>query len=721
MGNQHEANFEIAVGYSTVSKFIDAVRTAADSHRNELGFFPKTVFEDYARRDELFVLFEKSSSGDKYVGHLMFDCRFPRAHVLQMFVSSEYRGRGLAGKLIGHLRRMLTRQGFISIYARVAEDLKEANSFWNRQGFYVQRVAPGGATRKRIILIRCHELSSPQLFPPSGINAQNPLGLITSPSSEAPLFLLDMNVLFDINPRRLRHDLAASLFHAERMNFCRLAISSEIRQELLRTATVGRTDPMEAYISIYPTFPFLEGESSNLLLDELASLVFPLKRKAGSLSANDYSDLKHVATAIQHNLAGLITNDESIVLASAQIEKKYRVKVISPTSFLLPDAVSFENDSFETPKSSTLSLQPINKEQELVVHELLSKVGLTGSTIASGWMPSEEKGRIAARYGVWNGELLIGYLTWPAWASTGTVAARIAIDETDSEAIIASRILLMYLLDRVALSGPQQINLEFPAHQSHVRELAAGLGFQGTPKQNSLSKLAVGSVLTSRTWGKVREELVQKGGLKLPVDMPVFRSADQQIQILAPNGNQVHLALDFLETLLSPTLFCLPGRQAVITPVQRSFAEPLLGHSKQASLLPQGTASLFQERLYVSNFRTLRKLKKGTLILFYESTKQGGRGEVVAIARVRHSYLKPSHTFGDSDFDQSVLDFNSLTAIGKSLMKTVTFFDNIFPLPRSVPLSTLKALGCGKPNDLITTHEISDVQLQAILNEAFNV
>ena len=173
--------------------------------------------------------------------------------------------------------------------------------------------------------------------------------------------------------------------------------------------------------------------------------------------------------------------------------------------------------------------------------------------------------------------------------------------------------------------------------------------------------------------------------------------------------------------MLSPTLFCLPGRQAVITPVQRTFAEPLLGHSKQASLLPQGTASLFQERLYVSNFRTLRKLKKGTLILFYESTKQGGRGEVVAITRVRHSYLKPLHTFAADDFDQSVLDTNSLTAIGKSPMKTVTLFDNIFSLPRPVPLRTLKEIGCGRPNDLITTHEITDAQLQTILNEAFNV
>ena len=167
---------------------------------------------------------------------------------------------------------------------------------------------------------------------------------------------------------------------------------------------------------------------------------------------------------------------------------------------------------------------------------------------------------------------------------------------------------------------------------------------------------------------------------------------------------------------MSPALLCLYGRPAVITPVQKSFSEPLLGHSPQGSLLPFGTASLFQDRHYLSSPHTLRHFKRGTLILFYESMKQGGRGEVVAIARVREAYLKPSEGLGLSDLKQSVLTSESLTRIGKSKMKTVTVFDNIFPLPRNVQLKLLKRIGCGRPNDLISTRPITDIQLQEILN-----
>jgi hypothetical protein len=35
------------------------------------------------------------------------------------------------------------------------------------------------------------------------------------------------------------------------------------------------------------------------------------------------------------------------------------------------------------------------------------------------------------------------------------------------------------------------------------------------------------------------------------------------------------------------------------------------------------------------------------------------------------------------------------------------------------PLERLQLLGCGRPNDLITTRPINDTQLQAILAEAF--
>ena len=89
------------------------------------------------------------------------------------------------------------------------------------------------------------------------------------------------------------------------------------------------------------------------------------------------------------------------------------------------------------------------------------------------------------------------------------------------------------------------------------------------------------------------------------------------------------------------------------------------------------------------------------------------------MSRVREAYLKPCDQFTLSDLQQSVLTTETLTDIGKSSMKTVVVFDNIFTLPMPIDFKSLKRLGYGRPNDLITTHLISKELLQAILHEGF--
>lgn len=711
--------YEILGRHRDVAPFLEQVVRAADAHRNELGFFAENVFHDFAARDRLLVIVESSASGRQYVGHLLFRPQYPRAHVMQMLTLPQFKRRGFASQLLDHLRTQLTQSGFISIYARVAEDLVESNEFWHRQGFYVQRVVKGGATRNRQIHVRCHELTSPQLFPASGIDAANPLGLITSAADVVPLYLLDLNVLFDVAPRRPRHAEAASLFQAERSNFCRLAISSEIREELERTAHVGRTDPMAAYISIYPSFPLLDVKEGAKLLNELAEIIFPHRFRNNELTANDRSDLRHVATAIQHELAGLITNDQAILSAAHAIQKRYSVEIVSPAAFRIEGDTPSPNAAFDTSYEVTLALKEVAKSDEAAIRALLGKLSLSGSSIAAGWVPIDPQGRIATCCAVWQGEELVGYATWAAKGGVGSLTIRVAVDEGSPHALNAARILLIYLLENLAFKRSQSIRLELPPNQSHVRELAAGFGFHSTGDNGCLTKLVLGSVLIDSTWQDGQLELSAKCGLKLPAVAPKYRNVDQPIQVLTPNGNQTHVPLDMLETLLSPALLCLPGRPAVLTPIQNKFADELLGSSPQASLLPRATASLFHDRHYLSGPRTLQRFKRGTIILFYESTKSSGRAAVVAIGRVRKAYLRAADQLDSDGLEHSVLTTQTLDKIGKSKMKTVTIFDSIFTLPRPVPLSTLKRIGCGDANHLITTRPLTDAQFREILTEAF--
>lgn len=714
-----KSNFKILERFSEVNRFLPEIVAAADLHRHALGFFPESVFTDFARLDRIFVVVQIAENGQfRYVGHLMFSRRFPRAKILQMFILPEFRRNRLAEYLLEHLCEQLTQLGFISIYARVAEDLIDSNQFWQKRKFNVQRVEAGGVTRNRQILIRCRELDSPQLFPSSGIDATNPLGLASSALEALPLFLLDLNVLFDVAPRRRKHADAISLFQAERSNFCRLAISKEIREELRRTAHEGRTDPMEAYISIYPAYPLVEMSSTDKLLRNLAALIFAERFNCNTLSENDRSDLRHVATVIQNGLAGLITNDNAILRAATEIYKTYGVEVISPDVFKL-EHDNGANTTFESLAESTLSLLFVTNNDEKAVREFLAKLKLSGSSIAAGWIPVDIQGKISICCGVWSESILVAYATWSPKEINGIYTARVAVDETSLHAFSAARILFIYMLDQFLLNGPRKIEIELPPNQLRVRELATSFGFSSSNDHMRLVKIAVGSVLLEWNWSKIQTELATKFSLRLPDCMPDFRNSEQQIKMLTPVGNQTHLSLDSLESLLAPALFCLRGRPAVLTPIWADFAAELLGSSTQGSLLPKPTASLFHDRHYISSAKTLRHFKKGALILFYESSKKRGRSAVVAIGRVREAYLQASEVLARGNLDHAVVTEDNLKLIGKSDLKTVTVFDNIFVFKKIVPLKILREIGCGEANQLITTQSITDLQVRKILSEAF--
>ncbi|MFM0055904.1 GNAT family N-acetyltransferase [Paraburkholderia phytofirmans] len=712
-------SIKILTRYADLAPLVPAVNKGADSDRNALGFWPSPMLEEYARKEQLLVAVEYHADGSSYAGHLLFEARHPKGRVRQMFVVPAFRKRRIATRLLNYLKHYLTNHGFISIYARVAEDLAQANQFWESQGFYIQSVGRGGETRNRTILVRSHELDTPQLFTPSGVSASDPLGLGSTYAAEVPLFLLDLNVLFDLGPRRRRNEEILNLFRMERAGSCQLALSTEITAELTRTASVGVTDPMQAYARIFPSFATPTAREWDTLAPKLASIVFPERHRADALSSNDISDLRHLATAIQHRLTGLITNDSSILNAAAQLSEKFGIHAISPGAFKDLNADATKEEVFETGASNSISITPITRSEETEVHRLLSRLGMPISAIAAEWAAVDSNECAAHRYGVWSEDLLMGYLMWPKTIAPGHLSARVAVDETQPGAINAAHVLLGFLIEQAMAANASQIRLTFPPRQAQLREIASALGFGGLDSQASLTKLALGGIVTISNWVDRADDIFLASRVRLPATAPTFRNVDQQIRLFRADGNIGHISLMKLETSLSPALFCLPGRPAVITPIQRAFADHLLAHSPQKSLLPHARAKLYQQRHYLSGASTLKQFKRGNLILFYESEKNRGIGAIVAVARVQHAYLKSLKAMENADLDPSVIDSAGLEAIGRSVTKTVTAFDNIICLDRPVPRSTLLRLGCGSPNHLLTTRAIDNRQLQEILEEGF--
>lgn len=703
--------------------WLDQVCRAADANTHELGFFPRNVFTNFARRGLLNVLVDTDASGQsRYAGHLLFEARYPRAHIRQMFIDPSFRRGGRASRLLCDFITSLAAAGFIAIYARVGEDLAAANAFWERHQFVVLRIDAGGSSKKRKVLIRCRELDSPQLFPPSRIDDANPLGLIVREGVELPLFLLDLNVLFDVSkPRRPRREQVAGLLQAERMNFCRLAISDEIRNELKRTSLGGRdTDPMAGFVELFPAFP-LTTSTNDVQIANLAKLVFRGVCASRALNANELSDLRHLACAINNDLAGLITNDEALLEAAPAIQREYRVEVVPSGYFESAGVTATEGRSFDSIDRSRLDLLPVRDGQETAIRTLLSqRVGLSGSELATQWFPYGAQSRVASSQAVWCDQQCVGFITRVNKSSGGIIAVRAAVDPSHPQALGAARILLLDLVDGLAVQkGHCQVRLEVPSRQASLREIASGLGFVGSADGHFLAKSILGRVITPMNWASCHAVLADIKGPKLPTAIPDYQGYDQRIPVLTADGNRTHVPLERLESLLCPALFCLPGRPAVLVPIERRFAEPLLGHSPQLGLLSLGSASLFRERLYLSDPKTLPRFKRGMLIFFYESKKGHGSQQIVAIARVREAFLRPSDTFDQAGLERSVLTTEHLPEIGKASMKTVTLFDNIFRLPSPVGLETLRRLNCGRGNDLITAKLLTSEQARGILEAGF--
>lgn len=713
-----EAVWTILTQYSDVAAFVDATTKAADSDKEALGFFPAPVFKEFARKDQLFVAVEHVDARREYAGHLLFNASPPTAHVRQIFVLDRHRGRGLGTRLLDELKKHLTELQFISIRARVREDLLVANAFWEGQSFYTQRLAPGGASRKKLIVERSHELSTPQLFASSGISQANPFGLRFASPSETPLYLLDLNVLFDLGRRRQRHEDVVAVFRAERMQACQLAISSEIDTELARTATPGKTDSMVDLTSILPKFDRPSGTESERLEGELGALVFPQRHAAGTLTSRDLSDLRHLATAIFHGLNGLITSDGSVLDAAVALRERFGIEVLSPAAFTLDDGVKPGTGAHGTTPDSVLILEELQADAEGEVRELLTSLDVGRAAQAAEWAAVNGNGRVCHRHVVRVASRIVSYLVWPNAIRGAPVDARLAIDERSAVAADATRLVLAYLTEQVVPAGVVKIRLRFPARQAVVREVAAAVGFaKSSDGQDELQKLTLNGIVTPGNWPEYWEALLATSKVRLPDGAPAFRSVDQQIAIHGADGNRVHLSLLTLESLLSPALFCLPGRTATLTPLRRTYAEHLLGHLPQGSLLPQARARLFKQRHFINGSQARSAFTRGGLIAFYESGKGQGLAAVVALARVVHSYQREESALKGEDFNPSVLDPEQLSSIGTSPVRTVTVFDNLQLLPRPVPLAVLRRLGCGTANQLITSRRLTDDQLQGILLE----
>lgn len=703
--------FFIRKQYADVAPFLDSVREQADSEREALGFLPEAAYEEAARQRKLLVLVAAETEAPKYAGHLLFGGIFPMLRVRQICVAPKFRRQGNATTLMRALKAQAENEHYLSIVANVATDLGTSNAFYEANGFLTKRLKSGGLTRRRMINVRALELQTPNLITLMIQEARRAdVELIPkNRSQDAPLYVIDLNVFHDALRERARSEEAGLLFEAALGHQIRIAASDELVRELSSTSYDKNNDPVLALARRIPTLALKDKTESLKLKTDIALIVFPERMSTGRLKKQDESDVIHLCDAIAAGAAGYITSDRKILNARDALVSRFNLDIIGLSEFVelidLPEvAPPFQS---KTAKRFRVSPLPI----ETISSFLNSECCDYSTFFASNSLKD------LIRTCVWDDDGVVGIgLLAPSRAIEQPCKSIVCVKQEHPLSSTVADFLISEHVRGCSKESPQHIQLLDQANHPITRRIALSQGFQQTKTElGSLSKVAFGRPVTKATWKSTRLAVERLAALKLQTNCPTYEKINSKVSLA--DAQKSEITLFDLETLLSPTIFALPKRHAVVVPITRNFADALLDTSDQYSLLDNPEAQFLSNRTYLNTVNAARAMIRGAVIAFYESKGTGGRGAIVAFGRIVDVISAPKQEIPELKQRAAVVeDLNTISSAERIL---VTTFDNVTIIPKPVTLNQLREIGCVPRSNFVSASPITSTHLEAIVNAGF--
>jgi predicted nucleic acid-binding protein/GNAT superfamily N-acetyltransferase len=702
--------YSIRRDFADILPFLDAVRAQADSERKALGFLPEPAYAEAARQRKLILLISQDGDQSTYAGHLLFGGIFPILRVRQIAIAKKSRRNGQATTLLRALIAQGEKEGYLSIVANVATDLLGANSFYERNGFLTARLKAGGKTRNRKINVRILQLETPSLISLMvGPSQPKAIEILQSKkrSADVPIYAIDLNVFFDAIRERTRSEDAGTVFEAAFSHQIRLAASQEFVLELQRTSNSPKDDPILSLAKRIPNLPTQDKVTIEKLRPVIASLVFPERTAGGRLKPTDESDVLHLAHAVAAGVSGYITSDSKVLSARDALMAEFDLDVIGLSEFV---------DLLDLPKSNELVL-PAKEAKNFRIQTPTLKDAITFINSEDLSATSFLNGTTIVEYerlSVSDNDGMIGVsLLTPASAldqpSRSVVCVR---QEHPFSSTVADFLISEQVRHCSRNSACHLLMVDIPSHPI-TRRIALGQGFQKQLGHTSaLAKIALGQPVTEQSWGRARLSVERLSGIKLQVKCPTYDKA--KARITTPSGDTSEVGLFELETLLSPTLFALPKRKAVVVPINRTFASDLLGTDLQYSFLEVPEAHFLSRRTYFNTTRATRSMIRGAAIAFYESSRGGGRGAIVAIGRIVDVTSIPVVNAPEALRRGAVVE--DLGTLTKSKRILATTFDNLVALRKPVTLRKLRQIGCVTKANFVSATLISERHLTAIVD-----
>lgn len=692
----------------------NAIIALSNSEREALGFLTNGAYADAIAQKRLQAMMAEDENGQtSLVGYILHGGVFPHARVQQVCVRPEWRRHKVASALIDSLVSDLEHAGFLTVKAQVADNLAHAQAFYSQHGFEEAFSKPGGVTRGRTIVVRVRQLDTPHLF--SGSSAAIDNGLPNF-GIEASFYTFDLNVLFDLVRNRDRHQAACALFGAALDHRIRLGIATEFIDELRRTSHDQKNDPVLQMALQLPRLPPpVDPDELVRLSEKVHQIVFVDRGVAGAGSKQARSDARHLAHSALSRVAGFITSDGAILAARDDLLASVRIDVagldelltLLPESFEGSPPLERKGTGFEC-RTPTVPEATAYFKRSGVPDSIIAEVCDPVLGRPDGW-----------RMAIWEGTNIVAAAFSAAPPSTsGDERLLINVDAGHLDRELYAEHLLDAAVKHACSSGPAAIRLMGVSGQPTVGALAKARGFIANGAGRDLTKIAIGRPITQGNWDAVRHQARRKASLSLPTKWPDL-SDRTGIAVTHGSVSSASLSPERFEDLFGPTLYLWPGREGVIVPIWRTYADELLGTNRQKrlSFIEEKDASFLARRAYVNTPRALKAMRPGLPILFYESSKKGGRSAIVAIGRIVDSVIVPKEATLREAARRVVVD--DLSEFSTTDDVLVTTFDNLMPFPTLISFAALKAMEAEGASNLISATPLSAEKLAAIVQAAW--
>lgn len=699
---------------------VGAIRALGDSEKVALGFLPEAAYRDAMMRRRLIAMLARENGTSHVAGFILFSGVFPNARVQAVAVSPDHRRGGIASALVSALVSYLESRGYIAVTAAVASDLVAAQAFYESRGFVAKRVRDGGQARQRTIVLRSRELDTANFFTllmPPAVSGQGTVNLGLRPRSafEAPLYVIDLNVLFDLTKQRARSAIANRLFGAGLAHQVRLAVAPEFIVELERTSNDPSSDATLKLARQLPKLPAFPKDEVDPLAATIHKKVFIDTNHPQAGSRQALSDARHLAEAALIRASGYITSDSALLDARDALLTLIGVDIAGLDEFveLLPsNEPNREHGQLKGTKCETKSATPGDAQAYLASQNI-------SSVVVAEYLPSAAALQRVSVQAIFEDGEIVAVAIYRAPASVDAPGRMLVHVWPDH---IACETFAEHLLDEAIReschSGPVTIELRAIAGQSTVTRAAKLRGFLPAANSDILIKVALGRPLTPDSWTAIARQTRRRTGLALPDVPPDAGTAQSSLTVRGPDGSSITVQLAALEAALAPTLIVWPGRDGVIVPIAKSFADDLLGTADQFALFGRPNAAFVGLRTYFNSPRTATMMRPGVPILFYESERTGGRGAIVAAARIVDATISPKEQVSDAVLERGVVE--DLASLTVSTDVLATSFDSLIRFPNPVSLDTLRQLGAVGPSNLRTATALPDALLAAILDRGWS-